>query len=151
MKKILSILFLIYSITTLYSQITQIELRKCEKIGYITQGAYDILNEKCSDGNYRFSFRDFGYTRITVGRSFEFKDIDGSYDKLFEAIVKGFDNVKQDLAFDLPKQFLVIRYMNSLGIKGVSFTIMDKPDGSVGKSNYFTKNQMYKLFGKSKE
>lgn len=144
MRKILY--FILFS-SLCQSQVKQIELRKCSEIGYASQGAFDIINEKCNDGNYKFSFRDMNYMRITIGRTFEFKDIDGSYESLFNAIIKGFDNPKENIAFDLPEHVLIISYETGLGIKGAVFNIRNKITGESGRSNAFLKGQIYKLFG----
>ncbi|GEJ46071.1 hypothetical protein [Chryseobacterium sp. ON_d1] len=147
MKKIiLIILFFIPYI--FFSQIKEIEVRECNNIGTISQGVYFIKNEKCTDGNYKFTFRDFNYSHITINRFFEFKDIDGAYDKLFDSIINGFSDIKKDLYFELPNQILIIKYSSTLGMKGFSFYIKDKKTGEEGVSNIFSKNQAYKLFGK---
>lgn len=145
MKKLLFILILVCGL--LKSQVKQIELRKCVEVGYASQGAFDIINEKCSDGNYKFSFRDMNYMNITIGRYFEFKDIDGSYENLFNSIIKGFDNPKEDIAFELPEHVLIISYETGFGIKGAVFNIRNKITGESGRSNAFLKGQIYKLFG----
>lgn len=145
MKKIflLSIFFCIFH----NAQIKQVELRKCEQIGYAAEGAFDIINEKCNDGNYKFSFRDFNYQHITIGRTFEFKDIDGAYENLFNSIIKGFETPKEKIAFDLPNHLLVINYESALGIKGAVFNIQNKNAGENGRSNAFLRSDIYRLFG----
>lgn len=135
-----------------YSQIQRVELMKCERIGFASQGAFDIINEKCSDGNYKFSFRDMSYMKITVGSEFKFKDIDGAYDNLFTSIIQGFETRPKDgIAFELPNEIVLIKYMSSLGIKGVAFFVKNKNTGIESHSNYFLKNQIYKLFGKKRD
>lgn len=140
------IILLLFNIT-IFSQVKPLELRKCTEVGYATQGAFDIINEKCSDGNYKFSFRDFNYQRITVPVYFEFKDIDGGYEYLFNSIIKGFETPKEEIAFELPDKILIISYESALGIRGAVFNVKDKVTGVGGKSNAFLKNQIYKIFG----
>lgn len=145
MRKIYYLLLLVSCVYQ--AQVKPIELRKCAEVGYASQGAFDIINEKCNDGNYKFSFRDMNYMRISVGRTFEFKDIEGSYESLFNSIIKGFDNPKEDLAFELPQHVLIISYETGFGLKGAVFNIRNKLTGESGRSNAFLKGQIYKLFG----
>ena len=149
MKKIYLFTALIFNFFA-FSQIKSIELIKCEKIGIISQGAFSIKNEKCTDGNYKFTFRDFNYQRINVLEEFKFKDIDGAYDSLFNAIINAFET-KNGQAFELPNEIIQLKYMSSLGVKGVAIAMRKKIINSESQSNYFVKNQYYKLFGKEKE
>lgn len=151
MKKIYLLTALIFNFIA-FSQIKSIELIKCEKIGIISQGAFSIKNEKCSDGNYKFTFRDFNYQKIDVLEEFKFKDIDGAYDSLFNAIINAFETKeKNGQAFELPNEIIQLKYMSSLGMKGVAIAMRKKIINSESQSNYFFKSQYYKLFGKEKE
>ena len=78
--------------------------------------------------------------------SFGFYDVDGAFDTLYESIVDGFKNKSENITLIIGNGSLKIEYgKHTLGRFRFIFT--DK-SGAVDSSDFLTKKQFSKLFGK---
>lgn len=150
MKNIYLLVFFI-SYTNVLAQITPINIEKCNKIAIVYSGSYDIENKKCDENKYVFNFRDAQYSKLRIYHTFYFKDINDDYEYLFNFINNGFESSNEEIALELPDNFIKVKFSSLFGIKTFSIWSKNKFTGEDGWSATYTKNQLYKLFGKTKK
>lgn len=144
MKK-LALLFLFLVSNLVFSQIKDISNQtvKCETVG----GTNFTTIEKC-DNNVIVKYEDLKFQKISAYKSFTFQNTDNALDYLYKKLSEGFTNFNiQPSTLELPNDVLKIEYVKNLGIISVRFYHTDSA-GVIGLSQWFTKKQIDKLFGK---
>lgn len=145
MKKIALLILMFAGIS--YGQIKVIDTEKLETIG--KQKAVSISK---IGNEYRFNYVDRKYTQILETKSFSFKDEDNAFKNLYDLIIKGFDDAtKEDIMLDLPNDIIWLHYTKvSSKVYFQFYHSVDKNSDVIGKTDFFTKKQVIKLFGKKK-
>lgn len=149
MKKLVLLVSFVSS-SIIIAQITPINIEKCNKIAIVYSGSYDIESKKCGENKYVFNFRDANYSKLRIYRTFYFNDINEDYEYLFNFINSGFESSNEEIALELPDNFIKVKYTSLFGIKAFSIWSKNKLTGEEGRSGTYTKNQLYKLFGRTK-
>lgn len=144
MKKLNLLLFLlpIYSFT----QIQVYEAKKTSKIGEV--GNHSYISK--TDNTYSVCFQDIKFTQLTNIKCFDFQDLDNDFENLYNMIIKGFDEKKeQRINLDLPNELVDIKFVKNMGIVSLQFSMINKNTHIVSISPYYTRKQIDKLFGKT--
>ena len=143
MKKLVLILYLIVCSFDAFSQIEVIEITPCDEVA--TFKKY-ITVKKCRN-TYMFIYLDVTYKQIIDHKSFEFEDIDSALYKLYEAIIKGFDQQpKGQVMINLPNDVLILNYPRLQGVNYFQFVHAVNKSDIFGRSIYMTRKQVVKFF-----
>ena len=145
--------YIILTITLLFSlnSISQIisQDSKFTEIGAAKNFDVTIAKMYKVDTNPAYYFVDFNNIESEIIddlTSFGFFDINGAFDTLYESIVDGFKNKSENITLIIGNGSLKIEYgKHTLGRFRFIFT--DK-SGAVDSSDFLTKKQFSKLFGK---
>ena len=128
-----------------YSQIKKVENTKENLIGKVNGIECTKIGEK-----YTFIYNDANYIHIDEYKSFTFKDVDDSFDNLYNIIIDGFNDVpEEDIKVKIPEGHLILQYKKVVGV--VNLIIYADQNHESGKTSYLTKRRIMKLFGKKKK
>lgn len=129
-----------------YCQISVTKTDNLIEIGKVGElGSMWIKCSKSGDG-YIFTYRDTKFTKITEYKSFSFLDIDNAFDKFYEAIISVIEN-QEELRIDIPNGSIFLQPITFMGSTNVSIGHFNNA-GILGTSQYLTRKQVNKLFGK---
>ena len=151
MKKIILLLALTLS-TVSFAQLKKVETVKAEEIGKVGPFGAPMQIECTKVGNvYTISYRDIEFKTIDEYRSFEFEDVDNTFEDLYAAIKDGLEKLPEEsVTLELPNYILSLEFKKALGVPLVRFYTSPKGSSRVSASNQFTRKQIDKLFGKKK-
>src|SRR5690606_32136496 len=138
--------FTLFSVLS-FGQITDVSnvIPKCTEVGKTN---FTTL-ERCTDGSVRIRYRDMKFQQLVEYKKFSFKDDGGAYDLLYSRLVSGFDELPEGrITLDLPDDVIFIEYTKSMGMTNVRFAQAVNKTDVFGFSQWFTKKQIDKLFGK---
>lgn len=102
------------------------------------------------DDVYTITFRDGNYTQIDDYKSFSFRDIDDSFEYLYETIIQGFDDKPKDpIMLELDEDIIGLKYIKSFGKASLRISLFpNKGTEEIGYYQYLNKKKVKKLFGK---
>ncbi|WP_051364391.1 hypothetical protein [Flavobacterium limnosediminis] len=133
-----------------YSQIKTVETEKLIEIGKVgALGSKSVWIEK-SENKYLFSYNDIKFQQITNIKSFAFQNLDNDFEKLYDKIMNGFNEIpSEDIMLELPNDIIWLHYEKNMGIISFQFRhAVNKNSEVIGFSQFMTKKQIAKLFGK---
>lgn len=144
MKKI----FLLFIFLFAYTAQAQIKVVQNEKLTKIGSGRSVALYKK--KNQYTFNYQDVNSTNLNTFRSFSFKDINKDFDGLYKMISNGFISMPSDnIILELPRDILELHFARNYGQVTVQFVqYVGKNRKYEAKSEYLTKKEINKLFGK---
>lgn len=104
------------------------------------------------DKKYTFNYQDVSNSNLNTFRSFYFFDLNKDLDQLFKLITDGFiDMPTSEITMELPNDIIGLKYARNYGQVTVQFLhYINKNMKTVGKSQFLTKKQIEKIFGKDK-
>ncbi|KGO94101.1 hypothetical protein [Flavobacterium subsaxonicum] len=144
-------LLLVLFVTSLASaQLKTSEVKDPVEIGKVApMGKTQILISQYPD-NYLFLYRDMDYPNIDEYKSFII--LNTEFEDLYALIAKSFEDKKEgEIKVELQMNTIYIKTVKSLGIVNVQISHDVTKSGSVaGRTQFITKKQLDKLFGKKK-
>lgn len=145
MRQILLIISLTIMSMNSFGQI-KVSKDKTEEVGKV--GALGTVWIKCSkSGNgYIFTYRDTKFKQLTEYKSFSFLDVDNAFDDFYSAIMHVLET-KEELRIEIPDGIIFLQPLTAMGSTNVSIGHFNSA-GVLGTSQYLTKKQVNKLFGK---
>lgn len=146
MKKIILLFTLLFSI----SAFSQIKILKNDELTEVGKENSVALYKK--DKKYTFNYQDVANANLNSFRSFYFYDLNKDFDQLYKLISDGFiDMPTSEITMELPNDIISLNYGRNYGQVTVQFVhYINKNRKYVGKSQYLTKKQVDKIFGKDK-
>lgn len=152
MKKMFLLLMLL-TVSMSFAQLKKVESSESEVIGRVQPFGLPMEAECTKTENiYTIKFKDKQFTTINEYRSFSFTDSDNTFNDLYAAIDEGFKKNATDetIHLELPDYNLSLRFTKGMGIQSLSISYSKKNSDLVFSSNFLTKKQVEKLFGKKK-
>lgn len=146
MKKIILLFTILFSI----SAFSQIKILKNDALTEVGKENSVALYKK--DKKYTFNYQDVANANLNSFRSFYFFDLNKDFDQLYKLISDGFiDMPTTEITMELPNDIIGLNYGKNYGQVTVQFIhYINKNMKTVGKSQYLTKKQVDKIFGKDK-
>ena len=147
MKKIILLFTVLFSI----SAFSQIKILKNEALTEVGKDNSVALFKK--DKKYTFNYQDVANANLNSFRSFYFYDLNKDFDQLYKLISDGFiDMPTSEIEMELPMDIIGLNYGKNYGQVTVQFVhYINKNRKYVGKSQFLTKKQIDKIFGKDKK
>ncbi len=152
MKKIFTILAVVFITTSAFSQIKQVKDVKPTTIGKI--GSFGKISIDCTKlgDEYTFTYNNIKFQHIDDYKSFSFKDKDDAFNSLYEIIMKGLkDPPKEDIKLKLPNDIVYLHFIKSFGVANFQFIHHVNKSNVIGVSCWLTKKKVMRLFGKKKK
>lgn len=146
MKKIILLFTILFSI----SAFSQIKILKNDALTEVGKENSVALYKK--DKKYTFNYQDVANANLNSFRSFYFFDLNKDFDQLYKLISDGFiDMPTTEITMELPNDIIGLNYGRNYGQVTVQFVhYINKNMKTVGKSQFLTKKQVDKIFGKDK-
>lgn len=149
MRKLFTVLVLVFVAFNSASQIKQIEVAKRELIGKISPlGNLVISLEKSGSEEYIFTYRDVSLSPLDVYKSFRFKETGNDLDSLYSIIMRGFEEKPREaIVIEVPNGKLYLNYDSNMGVSSLIISSSRDTEAS-GYCRALTKRDVNKLFGK---
>lgn len=146
MKKLLTLISFAFFINLSNAQIQTIDESKEEIIGEIKNlGSLSIRLTK-KDNIIYFTYSDAKYKKITDFKTFSFEDMDNALEEFYKNIIKALETGEK-ITMKIPDGTIVAFPQKSFGMKSVQIGHSNSA-GVTGLSQFLTKKQLDKLFGK---
>lgn len=146
MKKIILLLSFLIS-TVAFSQIKVLKNESLILVG--KDNNVELYKKK---NKYTMSYQDTNVSNLNTFRSFYFHDLNKDFDTLYKLISDGFiDMPIGEIQLELPQDIIGLNYARNYGQTTVQFVhYINKNKKYIGKSQFLTKKQVDKIFGKDK-
>lgn len=145
MKKIITVAVLLINFLA-FSQIKVVQTTPLEDIGKI--GPKDVYIQKEGD-EFTVFYKNIEIKEVDAMRKFSFKNVDNDFENLYTIIMDGFKaSPLYDIKLELPNDFVWLHYTRKADKLTVQLMSSNKISSSTGISDYLTKDQIGKLFGK---
>jgi len=131
------------------SAFSQIKVLKNETLVEI--GKENSVGLYKKENRFTFNYQDINTSNLNTFRSFSFLDVNGDVTDLYKLITDGFiDEPSGNVTLELPNDIIELHYEKNYGQPTVQFIqIINKNRKYVGKSQFLTKKQVEKIFGKT--
>lgn len=155
MKKI-SLLVVLLTTSAAFAQLKKVETPvgpPVEEIGKHQTWGAPLEAEITKTGSiYKLKYRDEQFKTMIEYCEFTFEDVDNTFNDLYTAIIEGFNTMPKDpVNLELPDYLISLNYSKSFSSPAVSISAVNKKNGIRHcSSNYMSKKQIDKLFGKKK-
>ena len=145
MKKIILLFSILFSISA-FSQIKMIKSDEPTEVG--STNSVTLFKK---DKKYTFNYQDVANANLNSWRSFYFFDLNRDFDGLYKVISDGFGSMpKNEITMELPNDIIGLNYGRNYGQVTVQFVhYIGKSEKYVGKTQYLTKKQIDKIFGRT--
>ncbi|MBL3547139.1 hypothetical protein J2787_004313 [Chryseobacterium rhizosphaerae] len=146
MRKIILLITCMFSI----SVFSQIKVLKNESLVEIGKDNSVGLYKK--EDKFTINYQDLNTSNLNTIRSFSFQNLNGDVSGLYKLIMEGFITAVPDenIILELPNDIIELHYEKNYGQPTVQFIqIINKNRKYVGKSQFLTKKQVEKIFGKT--
>ncbi|WP_419870460.1 hypothetical protein [Chryseobacterium sp. CT-SW4] len=145
MRKIILLLTCMFGI----SVFSQIKVLKNETLVEIGKDNSVGLYKK--EDKFTFNYQDLNTSNLNTIRSFSFENQNNDVDGLYSIIISGFTTMPaSNVTLELPNDIIELHYEKNYGQPTVQFIqYINKNRKYVGKSQYLTRKQVDKIFGKS--
>ncbi len=146
MKKIVLFLSILMSV----SAFSQIKVLKNESLLEVGKENSVTLYKK--DKKYIFNYQDVNSSNLNTFRTFAFSDLNKDFDTLYKLISDGFIEMPtSEITLELPNDIVGLHFARNYGQITVQFVqYINKNKKYVGKSQFLTKKDVDKLFGKDR-
>ena len=146
MKKIVLFLSILMSV----SAFSQIKVLKNESLLEVGKENSVTLYKK--DKKYIFNYQDVNSSNLNTFRTFAFSDLNKDFDTLYKLISDGFIEMPtSEITLELPNDIVGLHFARNYGQITVQFVqYINKNKKYVGKSQFLTKKEVDKLFGKNR-
>lgn len=147
MKKTLLLFFAILFSSLAFSQIKVLKNESLTLVG--KDSSVELYKKK---NKYTFSYQDTNVSNLNTFRSFYFYDLNKDFETLYKMVSDGFvDMPIGEIQLELPSDIIGLKYAKNYGQTTVQFIqYINKNKKNVGKSQFLTKVQIDKIFGKNK-
>ncbi len=144
MKKII---FLLAFLITNFA-FSQIKVLKNESLTLVGKDNNVELYKK--KNKYTISYQDTNVSQLNTFRSFYFHDLNKDFDTLYKLISDGFiDTPSSEIQMELPNDIIGLNFRKNYGQTTVQFIhYINKNKKNIGKSQFLTRVQVDKIFGK---
>jgi hypothetical protein len=131
------------------SVFSQIKVLKNESLVEIGKDNSVGLYKK--ENNFTINYQDLNTSNLNTFRSFSFQNLNGDVSGLYELITNGFINTPEsNIVLELPNDIIELHYEKNYGQPTVQFIqYINKNKKYVGKSQFLTRKQVDKIFGKA--
>lgn len=131
------------------SVFSQIKVLKNESLVEIGKDNSVGLYKK--EDKYTINYQDRNTANLNTFRSFSFQNLNGDVSGLYKLITDGFINLSdQNIVLELPNDIIELHYEKNYGQPTVQFIqYINKNKKYVGKSQFLTRKQIDKIFGKT--
>ena len=145
MKKI----FLLFALIVGVSSFAQIKVLKNETLEEI--GSDNSVGLFKKDNKYTFNYQDINTSNLNTFRSFSFMDLNRDVEALYKMINDGFISPpSSNIILEFPGDIIELNFAKNYGQPTVQFIqIINKNKKFIGKTQYLTKKQIDKIFGKT--
>jgi hypothetical protein len=145
MRKIILLITCMFSI----SVFSQIKILKNESLVEIGKDNSVGLYKK--EDKYTINYQDVNTSNLNTIRSFSFKNLNGDVSDLYKLIIDGFImQPDENVILELPSDIIELHYEKNYGQPTVQFIqYINKNRKYVGKSQFLTRKQVEKVFGKT--
>jgi hypothetical protein len=145
MKKIFTAAILFINCVA-FSQIKVIPTTPLEDIGKI--GLKDIYIQKEGD-EFTVFYKNIEIKDSDALRKFSFKNVDNDFDNLYAIIMDGFkQSPLYDIKLELPNDYVWLHYTRKADKLAVQLMSSNKATATTGISDFLSRDQIGKLFGK---
>ena len=129
---------------------SQIKVLKNENLVEVGKEKAIALYKK--QNKYVFNYQDINNSNLNTYRSFYFHDLNKDFDQLYKMISDGFIDMPQsEIQLELPNDIIGLNFAKNYGQTTVQFVhYINKSKKHIGKSQFLTKNQVDKVFGKNR-
>lgn len=131
------------------SVFSQIKVLKNESLVEIGKDNSVGLYKK--EDKFTVNYQDLNTSNLNTIRSFSFQNLDGDVSGLFKLIMDGFVTPpEENIVLELPNDIIELHYERNYGQQTVQFIqIINKNRKYIGKSQFLTKKQVEKIFGRT--
>lgn len=145
MRKIILLITCMFGI----SVFSQIKVLKNESLVEIGKDNSVGLYKK--EDKFTVNYQDLNTSNLNTIRSFSFQNLDGDVSGLFNLIMDGFVTPpEENIVLELPNDIIELHYERNYGQQTVQFIqIINKNRKYIGKSQFLTKKQVEKIFGRT--
>lgn len=145
MRKIILLITCMFSI----SVFSQIKVLKNESLVEIGKDNSVGLYKK--EDKYTVNYQDLNTSNLNTIRSFSFQNLNGDVAGLYKLIMDGFTSAPdENIILELPNDIIELHYEKNYGQQTVQFIqIINKNRKYIGKSQFLTKKQVDKIFGRT--
>ncbi|KPE52859.1 hypothetical protein [Chryseobacterium indologenes] len=145
MRKILLLITCIFGI----SVFSQIKVLKNESLVEIGKDNSVGLYKK--EDKFTINYQDLNTSNLNTIRSFSFQNLNNDVSDLYNLIMAGFVSVpEENVVLELPNDIIELHYEKNYGQPTMQFIqYINKNRKYVGKSQFLTKKQMEKVFGRT--
>lgn len=125
------------------------QINVIEKSEPVIIGKVQFIKLEKTDNIYTFTYDNIKYKTISDTKSFSFEDKENAFEKLYQLIIDGFENLpNNDIMIDLPNDIIWLHFEKNLGLVSFQFRQAINKSDVFAYSVYLTKKQVQKLFGK---
>lgn len=145
MRKIILLITYMFSI----SVFSQIKVLKNESLVEIGKDNSVGLYKK--QDKFTINYQDLNTSNLNTIRSFSFLNLTGDVSDLYNLIIDGFITTpSENIILELPNDIIELHYEKNYGQPTVQFIqYINKNRKYVGKSQFLTRKQVEKVFGKT--
>lgn len=145
MRKIILLITCMFSI----SVFSQIKVLKNESLVEIGKDNSVGLYKK--EDKFTVNYQDLNTSNLNTIRSFSFQNLNGDVSGLYKLIIDGFTSAPdENIILELPNDIIELHYEKNYGQPTVQFIqIINKNRKYIGKSQFLTKKQVDKVFGRT--
>ncbi|WP_370899201.1 hypothetical protein [Chryseobacterium gossypii] len=145
MRKIILLFACMFGI----SVFSQIKVLKNESL--IEIGKDNSVGLYKKEDKYTINYQDLNTANLNTFRSFSFQNVNGDVSGLYKLITDGFiQEPEGNIVLELPHDIIELHYEKNYGQVTVQFIqYINKNRKYVGKSQFLTKKQVDKIFGRS--
>lgn len=144
MKKILLLFAFIIGVYS-FAQIKVLKNESLEEIG--TDNSVGLFKK---DNRYTFNYQDINTSNLNTFRSFSFLDLNRDVEALYKMINDGFISPPvNNVVLEFPGDIIELHFAKNYGQPTVQFIhVINKNRKFIGKTQFLTKKQVDKIFGK---
>lgn len=146
MKKMIFVLGVLFS----FCASSQIKILKNENLLEVGKENSVTLYKK--EKRYIFNYQDVNSANLNTFRTFAFSDLNRDFETLYKLISDGFISMPAgEITLELPNDIVGLNFAKNYGQITVQFVqYINKNKKYIGKSQFLTKKQVDKLFGKDR-
>ncbi|MDF0720624.1 hypothetical protein P0M11_11505 [Kaistella sp. PBT33-4] len=139
-------------LTTLFSFTAFAQIKVLKNDNLIQIGKENAVALYKKQNKYTFNYQDINTSNLNTFRSFYFHDLNKDFEQLYKLVSDGFiDMPMGEVQLELPNDIIGLKYAHNYGQTTVQFIhYINKSKKYIGKSQFLTKAQVDRVFGKDK-
>ncbi|REC46622.1 hypothetical protein [Chryseobacterium pennipullorum] len=145
MRKIILLITCMFGI----SVFSQIKVLKNESL--VEVGKDNSVGLYKKEDKFTVNYQDLNTSNLNTIRSFSFQNLNGDVIGLYKLIMDGFITMPgENIILELPNDIIELHYERNYGQPTVQFIqVINKNRKYIGKSQYLTRKQVEKIFGRT--